>query len=197
MWVRTLVEAGQAGTPRSVTRARTFATARSLRQNTPSSSENHVDVEKLLATPTWSVASLLPPQDHVDATTSITPKQLHHLLRLSALPPPKDEREEQEMIQTLASQLHFVKEIQRVDTTGVEPFRSLRDETAEGEKQAELGLDALKDALAREEVRGKHHKRIRRRRERPDRAEKDSWNALDTASRKAGRYFVVDGGKGK
>ena len=98
------------------------------------------------------------------------------------------------MISTLSSQLHFVKEIQKVETTGVEPLQSLRDETAAGEQEAELGLEAMKDALALEEVRGKHHKRIRRRN--AERVQKeDEWDVLGTAEKKVGRFFVVDGGK--
>ena len=98
------------------------------------------------------------------------------------------------MLSTLSSQLHFVKEIQKVDTTGVEPLQSLRDETAAGEKEAELGLEAMKDALALEEVRGRHHKRIRRRN--GERVQKeDEWDVLGTAGKIVGRFLLVDGGK--
>jgi Asp-tRNA(Asn)/Glu-tRNA(Gln) amidotransferase C subunit len=123
----------------------------------------------------------------------VTSTQLHHLLRLSALPPPKDAAEEEAMLATLSSQLHFVRQIQEVDTVGVEPLRSLRDETAEGEHEAELGLDALKEALSREDIRGKFHKRIRRRAETDEQREK--WDVLGSATKKVGRYFVVEGGK--
>ncbi len=81
-----------------------------------------------------------------------------------------------------------------VDTTDVEPLRSLRDETTAGEREAELGMEALREALELEEVTGKHHKRIRRKNgvqgEREER-----WDVLGTAERKVGRYFVVEGGK--
>jgi Asp-tRNA(Asn)/Glu-tRNA(Gln) amidotransferase C subunit len=152
-----------------------------------------VDVEKLLSKPTWSVSSLLPPKDSNNAQ-EISSKQLHHLLRLSALPPPKDSEEEEKMLSTLSSQLHFVKEIQKVDITGVEPLQSLRDETPAGEQEAELGLEAMKEALALEEVRGKHHKRIRRRNDECVEKE-DEWDVLGTAEKKVGQFFVVDGGK--
>ena len=100
------------------------------------------------------------------------------------------------MLSTLSSQLHFVKEIQKVDTTGVEPLRSLRDETVEGEKAAELGVEAMRDALAKEEVRGKYYKRIRRRRDLDVRkGEDEEWDVLGTAERKVGRFFVIEGGK--
>ncbi|KAK0366324.1 hypothetical protein LTR91_007503 [Friedmanniomyces endolithicus] len=121
--------------------------------------------------------------------------QLHHLLRLSALPPPKDAAEEAQMLSTLASQLHFVKEIQKVDTEGVEPLRSLRDETAQGEKEAELGMVALRGALEREEIRGTHHRRTRRKRGGRDGDGGEKWDPLGTAGRKMGRYFVVEGEK--
>ena len=157
--------------------------------------KDSIDVEALLSRPTWSVSSLLPPKDDSMRTPEISSKQLHHLLRLSALPPPKDAEEEAKMLSTLSSQLHFVKEIQGVDTTGVEPLRSLRDETAAGQKEAELGMDAMKDALAEEEVRGKHHRRIRRMKNQALKKQEDDWDVLGTATRKAGRYFVVEGGK--
>lgn len=155
---------------------------------------SHIDVDELLSKPTWSVSSLLPPKDAPEDSPAISSKQLHHLLRLSALPPPKDEQEEAQMLKTLSSQLHFVKQIQKVDTTGVEPFRSLRDETAAGEQESELGMAAMKDALAVEEVRGKHHKRIRRKRDSSGQ-HGEKWDVLGTAERKVGRYFVVEGGK--
>jgi hypothetical protein len=67
------------------------------------------------------------------------------------------------MLATLSSQLHFVKEIQKADTSGIRPLQSLRDETVLGEREAELGLEALKEAMAAEEVRGRFHPRVRRR----------------------------------
>lgn len=100
------------------------------------------------------------------------------------------------MLTTLSSQLHFVKDIQHVDTTGVEPLRSLRDETVRGEKEAELGMDALKEALQREEIRGKHHRRIRRRKGEDAQASHEKWDVLGSATKKMGRYFVVESGKG-
>lgn len=99
------------------------------------------------------------------------------------------------MLKTLSSQLHFVQEIQKADTTGVQPLQSLRDETAQGEQDAELGLEALKEALAAEDVRGKFHPRIRRRRDGAQSVKKDEWSVLGTAGKKTGRYFVVEGGK--
>ena len=98
------------------------------------------------------------------------------------------------MLSTLSAQLHFVKDIQAVDTTGVEPLRSLRDETAQGEAQAELRVEALKDALEKESVRGKYHKRIRRNKDVTEKKTRD-WDPLTNAQKKVGRFFVVEGEK--
>ena len=168
-----------------LTTARRYASA---------STEQHVNVEELLSKPTWSVASLLPKVSE-SSPNEVSSKQLRHLLKLSALPPPKDDSEEAKMLKTLSSQLHFVKEIQKANTTGVQPLQSLRDETAQGEHEAELGLEALKDALAAEDVRGKFHPRIRRRRDADQALKKDEWNVLGSAAKKTGRYFVVEGAK--
>lgn len=98
------------------------------------------------------------------------------------------------MLSTLSSQLQFVKDIQKVDATGVEPLRSIRDETAAGEKEAKLGMEAMKDALAMEEIRGKHHKRIRRKHA-PVQNIEGEWAVMGSATKRVGRYFVVEGGK--
>ena len=164
------------------------------RKYASATTKQHVNVDELLSKPTWSVASLLPKSSDADSN-EVSSKQLRHLLKLSALPPPKDDTEEAKMLRTLSSQLHFVQEIQKSNTTGVQPLQSLRDETAQGEQEAELGLEALKEALAAEDVRGKFHPRIRRRRDSAQPTEKDEWNVLGTAGKKTGRYFVVEGGK--
>jgi len=151
-------------------------------------------LSKLLSTPTWSVRSLLPSTS--TSTPTIPPKQLHHLLRLSALPQPSSPAAEASMIRTLESQLHFVRAIQQVDTTGVEPLRSIRDETVAGLAEATISVERLKEALEGEETWG-HCRRPRRRRDIPvDTAGSENWEALGTASRTAGRYFVVKSSKG-
>jgi Asp-tRNA(Asn)/Glu-tRNA(Gln) amidotransferase C subunit len=160
---------------------------------------NDVDIESLLSKPTWSISSLLP--DTSSSTSSpITPDKLRHLLRLSALPAPKDAEEEAKMLSDLASQLHFVRQIQEVDVEGVEPLQAIRDETEEGERVAEITIVKLKHALENEEFIGKHYKRLRRKKDgssadnKPieDKLTPAHWKPLEHAERTIGNYFVVD-----
>jgi aspartyl/glutamyl-tRNA(Asn/Gln) amidotransferase C subunit len=146
------------------------------------------EIQDLLAKPTWAVASLLPPsarprrdafqrrtaeeeeefklatQQEDDSAKEITREKLHHLLKLSALPRPKDEREEKSMLADLRSQVHFVKEIQKVDTTGVEPLVAIRDETAEAREENTFTKASLAEFIALEEKKGSHGT-IRRRKD--------------------------------
>jgi hypothetical protein len=101
------------------------------------------------------------------------------------------------MLNTLAAQLNFVRQIQAVDTRGVEPLRAIRDETAEADTDREIGLES---ELEREEVVGKHFKRIRRRDEEDKRVRdrpSEEWRPLEAAKKRRGRYFVVNSGKGE
>ena len=153
------------------------------------------EIEELLVTPSWSVKSLLDTHKKPESDATVTPKQLHHLLRLSALPLPRSMEEEQEMIKTLESQLHFVQAIQSVDTTGVEPLRSIRDETKEAEKENAVTLESMKEELSKEEVVG-HSGRIRRKKSATaETDEASNWDPLALASKKIGRYIVVETGK--
>ena len=100
------------------------------------------------------------------------------------------------MIKTLESQLHFVRAIQKVDTDGVRPLQSIRDETAEAEQENEITLESLKDAFAKEETVPGRTRRIRRRKDVPvDTKGVEDWGALAQAPKKVGRYFVVETGK--
>ncbi|KAI9737277.1 MAG: hypothetical protein M1818_005810 [Claussenomyces sp. TS43310] len=176
-----------------------------------------IDIDALLSKPTWSVRSLLPPATPTPSNNSsststpssatapatpqtapsISPSQFHHLLRLSALPPPQSAAEEQQMLQTLATQLHFVREIQSVDTTGVLPLQAIRDETAAGVAERTIGLDALRAALDDETIVGRNRRPRRRRRDAVETtAEREDWDRLGMAEDKVGRYFVVRSGKG-
>ncbi|KAK6428481.1 hypothetical protein LTR95_015374 [Oleoguttula sp. CCFEE 5521] len=178
------------------------------RQFTRSNSTAHspIDVAALLSKPTWSVASLLPSTSPSTstATPAISSKQLHHLLRLSALPPPSSPAEESSLLASLSQHLHFVNEIQNIDTTGVDPLQGLRDETKQGEREQELGLEALRDALGREKVVGQYHRRIRRVRDVAAKGEEEGngrgleeemGDVMSMAGKKVGRFFVVEGGK--
>jgi Asp-tRNA(Asn)/Glu-tRNA(Gln) amidotransferase C subunit len=100
------------------------------------------------------------------------------------------------MLRTLESQIHFVQEMQRVDTTGVEPLRSVRDESAAAVKETTIGLDRLKDAFAKERVSGRRRRVQRVSSARNGHPEEAIWkgNALDSASKKKGPYFVVETG---
>lgn len=99
------------------------------------------------------------------------------------------------MLSTLESQLHFVHAIREVDTTGIEPLRAIRDETAQGLREQTIGLEQLRDTLSKEDVVG-HAQRPRRRRGEAGQKENinhevEGWDVLDGASETAGRYFVV------
>ncbi|KFY76922.1 hypothetical protein V499_03548 [Pseudogymnoascus sp. VKM F-103] len=169
--------------------------------------ENEADTAEFLSKPSWSVKSLLPSASDAAATPSTTPAQLSHLLRLSALPQPKDAAEEESMIAMLESQLHFVREIQKVDTTGVEPLQAIREETKEALAERTIGLETLEDALALEEFKGKMKRPRRREREPKEINYKEiegpwvledepgvmdrHFKPLSTANRTAGEYFVV------
>ncbi|KAF2851005.1 hypothetical protein T440DRAFT_77061 [Plenodomus tracheiphilus IPT5] len=150
------------------------------------------ELEQLLSEPTWSVESLLPPKTRAPDAPKISPQQLHHLLRLSALPPPESLEQEQKMLDTLAAQLHFVGKIQEVDTTGVAPLRALRDETKQAEEEQTISLNTLKEALSKEKVIGVHHKRIQRDTTSVDARDVENWDVLGSAERKSGSYFVVE-----
>ncbi|KAG5927725.1 hypothetical protein E4U42_001883 [Claviceps africana] len=159
-----------------------------------SSTRTSPSAHDILAKPTWSIQSLREPSSPADGAASptdiITAKQLHHLLRLAALPLPESPAEEASMIETLQSQLHFVRAVQRVDTTGVEPLRAIRDETPEAVLENTVTLEDMKSFLADEELVG-HYKRPRRMKKKIEEVD-EKWDVLGTASRKAGKYFVVE-----
>ncbi|KAM5351993.1 hypothetical protein ACJ41O_004716 [Fusarium nematophilum] len=147
----------------------------------------------ILENPTWSVRSLLPSSPSSAPAETITPSQLHHLLRLSALPLPPTPAAEEAMITTLQNQLQFVRAVQRVDARDVEPLRAIRDETIAAREELALGVEDLSEVLGREMRVGKLQ-RVRRIREKVE-PDAEKWDALSTARRTAGRYFVVESGK--
>lgn len=182
----------------SIASLRTFsgiAQASNTKNSPPSVSApmSFADIQAALESePTWSVESLLPPETQAPDAPKITSQQLHHLLRLSALPLPKSQEDEEKMLATLADQLHFVSKMQQVDTTGVKPLRAIRDETAAAEAEQMITLETLKDTLAKEKVIGKHYKRIQRDTTPVDASDVESWDVLGSAERKQGKYFVVE-----
>lgn len=148
------------------------------------------EIEAMLAEPSWSVHSLFTPDPQSSAEPRVSQKQLHHLLRLSALPPPADEAEEAKMLKDLEAQLQFVRAIQKVDTDGVEPLVTIRDETAEAEKENEITLETLSEDLKKEHVSG-----IRGRISRetvPAKEQAEDWDALACAPKTVGRYIALD-----
>ncbi|GAM85171.1 hypothetical protein ANO11243_031750 [Dothideomycetidae sp. 11243] len=163
--------------------------------------QSAIPAAELLSEPTWDPASLLPSaEDIASASSHITPSQLRHLLRLSGLSPPANAAEEREMLATLGGQLYFVRQVQAAaadDTiAGLEPLRSLRDETEEGIKEAEIGSETVKDVLMQEETKGSYYPRPRRKKTAPAAVTADEqWDVFANASRKVGKYFVVERAK--
>lgn len=153
------------------------------------------DIRKMLESPSWSTASLLGDDDIGGAATepAITQKQLHHLLRLSALPLPKTNTQEAKMIKDLEAQLKFVQAIQKLDTEGVEPLQCIRDETQQGERESMITVESLREEFDKEMVLGKRG-RIIRKKDLPPVEEEDmgDWDRLAQAPKKVGRYFVVE-----
>lgn len=97
------------------------------------------------------------------------------------------------MIDILQSQLHFVRDIQAVNTVSLSPLRSIRDETEEGLREGTIGVEQVSVALSEETIFG--HSRRPRRQKKSENVDAGGWDVLGTASRKAGKYFVVKSGK--
>lgn len=149
------------------------------------------DIAAMLAQPSWSVKSLLePPKDPLEEIP-ITQKQLHHLLCLSALPLPESESEEARMIKDLQSQLQFVKAIQKVNTDGVRPLQSIRDETKRAEMENMITVESLKDEFDKETVVGRRGRITKVEAPSCDAETAEDWDPLDQAPKKLGRYFVL------
>ncbi len=163
------------------------------RRPTPDPFARNLKIREFLRKPTWSVKSLLPDPAAIEPQTpTVTPKQLHHLLRLSALPHPKNAEEETSMLKTLETQLHFVREIQKVDTTGVEPLVGIRDETAEATEENTITLADLQKDLDAEQKVGKNGRVRRVPREDPKAKKAENWDLFKMAEGKTvGRFFVV------
>lgn len=102
------------------------------------------------------------------------------------------------MLATLQAQLRFVRDIQAVGTAGVEPLRSIRDETAAGVAESTVTLDTLREALSRETLAG-HAKRPRRVKSADygARCAEEEFVEEATAGRRENRYYVVASRKAK
>ncbi|KAI5310818.1 hypothetical protein KEM55_000970 [Ascosphaera atra] len=164
-----------------------------------SSSAKPADIESLLSEPVWSVKSLLPDAiETANGLPTVSRAQLHHLLRLSALPQPSSQAEEDQMLKTLGQQIHFVKAMQRVDTSdpSITPLRAIRDESSFAEQENEIGVDDLKDALSREKYVGRARRVERAKPAREARPDGEAWDgdALRHANKTVGGFFVVQGG---
>jgi hypothetical protein len=92
-----------------------------------------------------------------------------------------------------------VRDIQNVDTEGVEPLQSIRDETEEGIKEATIGMEDLKHAFNNEEIKGRNRRPRRKRGQPVDTKGVEDWDVLETAGVKVelggSRYFVVRSAK--
>jgi Asp-tRNA(Asn)/Glu-tRNA(Gln) amidotransferase C subunit len=169
-----------------------------------SSSSSGQDIESIFGQPSWSVSSLLAPPTAPSPDERMTKARLHHLLRLSALPLPSSQAEEDEMIRTLQSQLHFVRAVRGVDTAGVEPLQGIRDESPEAREENEITLESMRAELDREEVVRGRSRRIRRKDEILDGEASKAYkmggvefDPLERAGRTAGRFIVVETGRRK
>jgi Asp-tRNA(Asn)/Glu-tRNA(Gln) amidotransferase C subunit len=98
--------------------------------------------------------------------------------------------EERAMIDTLQQQLRFVRNIQKIDTAGVEPLCAIRDETTAANAALTVGCQQLHDVLTLE-ARVGHGKRPRRRRDVTDSLAEPANDMVKSLDRAPGRYFIV------
>ncbi|KAL8736426.1 MAG: hypothetical protein Q9166_000218 [cf. Caloplaca sp. 2 TL-2023] len=172
--------------------ARNSATRRTF-SSPKSASEAPDDI--LPNQPTWSLQDLF--ENHsLLPEPQVSEKELHHLLRLSALPLPKDLPEQHRMQKDLQSQLKFVKAIQKIEIPDlVKPLQSIRDETEEGMREQEITAESLKDEFAKEEVVGIRGRIRRREGVMAVESKEEKWDPLVLAPRTVGRYVVVNTAK--
>lgn len=180
----------------------------SISSSSSQQQQQKTDLKDLLSRPTWSVRSLLPSTTtSSEPTNTISPSQLTHLHSLSALPNPTTPSTLESLTRTLQSQLHFVRAIQAVDTTGVAPLSAIRDETAAGRREQTVTLNHLAEVLQSERSVGRA-RRPRRLRVtaattkgaesgRVSTDDEPGWDVLGAAKRRAGQYFVVKSSSSK
>ncbi|KAL9640361.1 MAG: hypothetical protein Q9204_000752 [Flavoplaca sp. TL-2023a] len=122
--------------------------------------------------------------------------ELAHLLRLSALPIPKDLAQQQRMKKDLQSQLTFVKAIQEIDIPdSVKPLQSIRDETEEAMKEQEITVESLANEFAKEDVVGIRGRIRRKEGTKAVKGKYERWDPLALAPRTIGRYVAVNTAK--
>lgn len=159
------------------------------------------EIDNFFSAPAWNIRGLFSHCSDVstspDFAIDVSPAKLHHLLRLSALPPPLAEAEETRMLQDLARQIHVVRQIQLVDEAGIEPLARLEDETVEAKKENQVNLETMKEELNREIWRGRWNRRVLGKQlpATGDRRSEGEWDVLRQAQKRIGRFFVVEGDK--
>jgi len=136
-------------------------------------------------------SSLDTPANDKNSEGIITKDQLHRLYRLSALRDPKDTGLVSSALNTIETQLAFVRHIQSVDTANVEPLRAIRDETEAALRARTIGTGKLMSVLEQEHAFGFRNRPKRGQPSRQAVDDQKQWNPLATASRKEGKYFVV------
>lgn len=97
------------------------------------------------------------------------------------------------MMKDLEAQLRFVQAVQKVDTEGVEPLQSIRDETKKGERENMVTVKSLKAEFEKEVVVGKRGRIIKRKHLPPiDEERLENWDPLAQAPRRLEKYFMVE-----
>ncbi|KAK5046030.1 hypothetical protein LTR84_008817 [Exophiala bonariae] len=166
----------------------TWSVSSLLPPRTPKQQENqrqhqHQPSKKTRASP---LSNPTPPPPIFQATqttvSEITPSKLRHLLKLSALPAPSSPAEEASMLSTLRSQVHFVREIQKVDTSGVAPLVAIRDETRDHVWASMVTEESLAQYFVQEDRVGTNGT-VRRQRD----------NAVVISGDEEARPFEIDG----
>ena len=157
----------------------------------PKELKTPAEIHDFLSQPSWSTKDLLKPQARLEES-QISRDKLHHLLRLSALPLPTSDAEEQQMIKDLESQLTFVQSIQEIDTEGIEPLQSIRDETKRAQEANIYDVSSMQKYLNQEAVYGKRRRISRIEDNSPEDTRLDGIYHLSQAPKKRGRYIRVD-----
>ncbi|KAL8703157.1 MAG: hypothetical protein Q9201_003661 [Fulgogasparrea decipioides] len=142
--------------------------------------------------PTWSLEDLFE-KDTQEPETQVSEKELYYLLRLSALPLPKDLAEQRRMQKELQSQLKFVKAIQKIEIgDDVKPLQGIRDETEQGMREQEFTCASLAEEFKKEEIVGIRGRIKRKKEVKAVEGSEDKWDPLALPPRTVGRYVAVN-----